>query len=385
MEAATWLYGSSRDAARNLGDPLVWARLRHAARRAFPNDPKRRLSKRAPSRHQHYRARQTYFCGEAFAALGRDLRREALRAATHMGMLDPARGSWTHPDTTQCIIGNATWIPAATNQHRRGPLAPDTGKPRARNRGTDIGYNTSDGPRKIPARVLVMLACRNSDSGGSIVLDAEPMPSDNSPDREVRSDADQAVEMLRRLLDENEDLLRPGLRGSTYDMAISSEAIDTVLDMRVLPITKTPRSACDGNRRASLGNHTFTAPDGTEHDHYVTAIGGSPAVVLTDSRGVEAAVPLRRQHIYWGHGGQQRNIAHCRYAMPDSPAIPKNLRGASTPIRLNSTNQEVHSRPHTRRTRALRAIPETDPSLAVFAIREDTESIFLSLRGLTAQ
>ena len=64
MEAATQLYVSRVEAARNLGDPLNWARLCRAAVRAFPNDPKRRLSQRAPSLAQCYRARREYFCGE---------------------------------------------------------------------------------------------------------------------------------------------------------------------------------------------------------------------------------------------------------------------------------------------------------------------------------
>ena len=107
MDVATQLYWGSREAAaRTLGDPLNWERLRHAARQAFPNDPKRRLSQRAPSRYQRYRALKKYFCGEALAALGQDVRAEI--AAACMDMFDPATGTWTHPDRSQRIVGDAT-------------------------------------------------------------------------------------------------------------------------------------------------------------------------------------------------------------------------------------------------------------------------------------
>ena len=94
MGAATQLYLGSPDAARTLGDPLNWERSRRAARQAFPNDPKRRLSQHAPSRYQRYRALRKYFCGEVLAALEQDLRAETA-AAAHMDMFDPATGAWT--------------------------------------------------------------------------------------------------------------------------------------------------------------------------------------------------------------------------------------------------------------------------------------------------
>ena len=89
MEAATQLDGSSREAARTLGDPPRWGRLRRAAARAFPNDPKRRLSPNAPSRHQHYQARRRYLCGEALTVLKRGLRAEAVSAAVRSGHVRP--------------------------------------------------------------------------------------------------------------------------------------------------------------------------------------------------------------------------------------------------------------------------------------------------------
>ena len=383
MEAATQLDGSSREAERTLGDPPTWGGLRRAAARAFPNDPKRRLSPNAPSRHQHYQARRRYLCGEALTVLKRGLRAEAVSAAVRMGMFDPAAGSCTRPHRSQCIVGDATWIRAESNPGRFGVSHPANKGPRARSRRPGTGCATSDGPQEIPRRALVMLAGRSPAGDKRIVLDAELIPSDNIASREVRYDADMAVEMLRRLLDENDDLLRPGLRGFIYNMAMRAEAIDKTLDMRVLPITKAPRSASGGHRQFSLGNHTFTARDGTRHNRDVAAIGGSPAVMLVDNRGAKMAVPLRRQHLRWRRSSRQRHIAYCRYTVPDSPPAPANLRGASTTIRLNSTDEESRCHPHTRRTQALRAIPETDPGFAVYNLRDDAESALADLKHQT--
>ena len=157
--------------------------------------------------------------------------------------------------------------------------------------------------------------------------------------------------------------------GFLYDTAMRPEAIDKTLDLGVMPITPAPGSASGRHRRASLGDHTFTARDGTEHYRdVVVADDGSPAVVTTDSRSVETVVALQRQHIQWERDGQ-RHIAYGRYMMPGRAPVPASLRGASTLIRFNSTDEEALGGSSMRRPRALRAIPETDPAFAVFKSR----------------
>ena len=276
-------------------------------------------------------------------------------------MFDPGTGTATCPDTSQCVLGDATWIRATTgHRHFRSRQLP------ARSHGKHVG---------VPGRELVVLMCLSS-NGERIVLDAAFMPEDRA---DSRNDADQAVDMLTHLLDEHGDLLRQGLRGFIYDMAMSAEAIDRVLDIGVLPITKVPRSHGGGPRSACLGPHTFTANDGTRHDHDVIAIDGSPVVLFANSHGVKMAVPLHRHHFRWERG-QRRHIAVCRFVMPSSPIVPKQLRGAVTAVRLNSTDKEVHAMPHMRRTRALRVIPEADPGFEVYSAREVVESEFAHLK-----
>ena len=360
MEPAALLEGSYLGGARLLREPWAWKRLRRAARRAFPNDPARRLSVTAPSRHQHYRARRDLLSGEMLAVLKRGLRAQAVKIAKPAGMFNPTSGDRSRPDATQCIVGDMTWIPAT----HRGPVT----KPRT---------GACD-PGGVAGRELVVLGCRDPRRRERVILDAEFKDHRIGTDG---NDADQAAGMLQRLLAENGDSLRPGLRGFVYDTAMSPDAVDVVAGLGVLPVTKTPGSVNGGHRRVSLGSHAFTAGDGTEHNLEVVAVSGSPVVVLTDGHGTETAVPLRRRHIHWTSARHGRRVAHCRYAMPDSAPVPDHLRGACATIRLNSTHEKSHSGPHECRTRALRALPEAEPSFAVFGARADVEAVFSDLRG----
>ena len=361
--AAAQLCGSDRAAIRLVKDPSTWRRLCDAAA-AVPNDSFRRLSPRAPSRSQLYRARQNHFSGDALNVLKRGLRAAAVRTAADLRAFDPSAGTWTRPDESQCVVGDATWIPVS-DSHGKGP----------RNRYVSAG-ESGNGPRPAVGRELVVLSCRDSDGSEPIVLDADL--GEGAVSGTGCNDADRAAAMLRRLLEEHSDTLRPGLRGLVYDMAMTSKAFDQVLDMGVLPITKVPRSPGGGHQSVNLGTCLFTGADGTQHDHEVVTINGAPAVVLTDSGGEETIVPLCRQQIRW-ENSRSRHVAYGHYAMPDTPPVPTHLRGASTVIRINSLDNETASRK--RRTRALRAIPEGDADFGrLYDTRENVESIFADIK-----
>ena len=362
--AAAQLCGSDRAAIRLVKDPSTWRRLCDAAAAAFPSDLSRRLSPRASSRYQLCSARQNHFSGDALEVLKRGLRAAAVRTAADLGAFDPSAGTWTRPDESQCVAGDATWIPVSDPHGEKGP----------RNRYFSAG-DLRKGLRPAVGRELVVLSCRGSNGSEPIILDADLGEGvDSGPGL---NDADRAAAMLRRLLAEHSDTLRPGLRGFVYDMAMTSETLDQVLDMGVLPITKVPRSPGGGHQSVNLGTCLFTGADGTQHDHEVVTINGAPAVVLTDSGGDETIVPLCRQRLRW-ENSRSRHVAYGHYAMPDTPPVPTHLRAASTVIRLNSLDNETASRK--RRTRALRAIPEGDADLGrLYDTRENVESIFADI------
>ena len=381
-------FDNSDDTLRNLRDPKTWNRLRKKVRRAFPKngDPDkshRRLSKAAPSRDQVYRARRDYFSGEALEQLKCWYRQTAVKIAKEMGLFDPAVGSWTHPDRTQCIVGDMTWIGAATQYHRSQPFHPTTGRPRRFDPYADYHHTVDGGQTKIPGRELVVLSVRTGYGNERILLDADFMPRKGCPSRKGRNEADHAIDRLRLLVDENPDELRGGaVKAFIFDMAMDAEGLDDVLNMRMVPMAKTPRKKDGKYRSGNLGPHEFTTSDGTTVTHDLKTLNGSTWLMLPDGYGDEAGVPLRRKHAYWGTEGA-RSVLYCDVEIPDHPRVLDHHMGATTTVRMNSTPQEIDTNPHRRRTKSLRPIPEADPDFKLFGGREDIESTFSDLKRKT--
>lgn len=366
-------------------DQAQWDRVRKAVEAAFPNNPDRRLSERAPSRSQMFRAARGYFSGEALDELFRNYRRTAVKGAQRIGALDPNAGTWQSPAKSQAIVGDMTWIPAATKHHRKAPFHPETGNPLKLDPLADP-FHTSDGKwSKIPGRGLVMLSCRTEHPNERIPLDAAFMPHQGHSTSEGRNEADKAVDMLENLINENPNELRDrpgkpsGLKCFIHDMAMDAEAVDRVLDMRLLPVVKVPKTTAGKCRTGTLGPHEFTTPRGRTVNLDVRTFNGSMWVRFPLNRDTDIAVPLRSE-LYWGTAGKTRSILYAKVTLPRSPVVPGRLRGATAKVRLNSTPTEIHSDPHTRRTRMLRPIPEASDAFDVFGVREDIEATFGDLK-----
>lgn len=56
------------------------------------------------------------------------------------------------------------------------------------------------------------------------------------------------------------------------------------------------------------------------------------------------------------------STAYLKVRIPHDSGAPGRFKGATARVRLNSTPQEIHTSPHTRRTRSLRPIPEAGPA-----------------------
>lgn len=335
-EIGAQLVNGDSQATRMLADSAVWQALTLAAQRAFPDDPARWLSPTAPNLRQHQRARPVYFTDDTVGRLQRGARSEAVRAAKRVGLLDPARGSWTHPDPAQVVAADA-----------------------ARMRVLDSAGH--------PVWVLV------AGSGASrVVLDAEVVMGDG---RMAHHDAGRAVAMLRRLLDEHGDSLGEGLRCFACQIELTPTDIDDVMGMGVLPIVKVRSHIDDEPWHNSLGVHRFTAPDGTTDDLEVHAADGAPVVTLLDSSGVDHVIRLRRQRTRWENTHQRHQIPSSQYAIPDSADVPTHLQGATTEIPLTSTGNKAGGRPNTRRTGLLCPIPEGDPDFdRLFTVCEEAKA-----------
>ena len=385
VEIAIFYYGSRLGAVRNLNDQPTWNRLRKAARRAFPKSrfPKRkarqarRLSPTGPSRRQNYRARKEYFSGAALDYLQRGYRRTALQAAISIGLLDPAAGTWTDPHKTQLVAGDMTWMQAATRYHRDEPFHPKTGK----GRRLDVNADFHNRYSEHPGRELVMLSCRGGQANERILLDAEFMERKKST-RRCRNEAHKAVDMLKRLTAENPDLTS-GVRGLAHDMAAQSQEIDEILDAGFVPMVKVPKVKGGRLRNHALGPHDFTTPSGAIARIDVNTLNGSTWIWVPGGQQQKRwAVPLDRKQLRWKKTNK-RHLASLVVAIPNHPLVPHSLQGATTTVRLNSTPQEIHNDPHTRRTRSLRPCPEADPAFAAFGAREDIESTFSDFKYRT--
>ena len=163
------------------------------------------------------------------------------------------------------------------------------------------------------------------------------MPHNDSPYRKRGNESDFAVAMLRNLLDENHDLLggkTGGLRCFIHDMAMHSRAIDNVLNMRVLPVVKTPKLKGGKYRHGNLGPHSFTPLNGPPTRLNIMTVNGSMWVALPDSQGTEWAVPLRRQHLF---GAPQARSAPSRTSQPRSQRTPRSNISGELPPRCGST------------------------------------------------
>ena len=379
METATHHNSSADHTIRNLRDPKTWKRLRKAAKKAFPHDKSKRLSKRAPNRWQMYRAKKKYFSGKALQAYRRRYIRIALEAARKIGCLDPAAGTWTHPDKTQCIVGDSSWIRSATQHDRSVLLDPNSTVQRFDPRSYRHHYKNKQ-PTKFPGRELVMLSCRTNYGNERIIIDSDFLAHKDHHSRKGRTDADFAVDMLGDLIDEHPDLLS-GLRCFIYDMAMDSEGIDNVLAKGVVPIVKTQKLPNNKYRHGNLGRHKFKLSNGKPQYLDIKTVNGAMCVKFSDGRGTPMAVPLQRAHFYWGDETKQGHTAYLKVRIPHDSGAPKRFKGATATVRLNSTDEEIHNRPHTRRTRSLRPISEADPDFSLHGAREDIESTFSDLKS----
>jgi hypothetical protein len=101
----------------------------------------------------------------------------------------------------------------------------------------------------------------------------------------------------------------------------------------------------------------------------VTAIDGCPTIVVSDISGEKHVVALIRKQTKLN-----KNLMYNVFQIPDDPIVPLSKRGATTMMRMFSSEADLASgKP---RTRYLRSIPLNDPDFSrLYGLREDTESM----------
>ena len=389
FEAASWVYGTFLAAHNNLYlDQKNWDRLGGALKEAFPNDPNRRLSAKAPSRYQHIRARRRFLHGERIDAMRDIYKVVAVDTALQMGMFDPKRssfddktGSFSRPDKCQLMPGDLTWVASRYKCHRDNAYDPRTGKTRRFDPDADY-YHDNKGKRSgSPGRGLVLLSGRNPYPNERIVFDYLFKPNKGDPAIVGRNDSDVCADMFIDLLDEF-PALDARVHGLVYDGAADSEVVDRILHRGKHAVVP-PRKTSKGNyAAANLGAYNFKTINGAISRHTVTAIAGSAVIVFTDGAGDDFYVPLdckQRKPVARKDGYTIYGV----FEMPDLDTVPVPLVGAQAIIPFNSTQTEINSKPHKRRTRSLRSIAESDPRCArIRGGRVDVESLNSHIKNL---
>ena len=382
FEAASWVYKTFLRAHNNLYKDLKnWQRLVEAVEEAYPDNPNRRLWATPPSRYQHIRARKNFLNGEQIDAARDTYQTVAVDTALDMGMFDPKSGTFSRPDKRQFLTGDQTRVPARYKRHRSNAFDPRTGKVRRHDPDADY-YHDNQGKRSgSPGRGLVLLSGRNPYANERIIFDDRFMPRKGDPAIAGRNDADICADMFIDLLDKF-PVLDARVHGLVYDGAADSELVDR-LHNRAKHAVVPPRKTSKGNyAAANLGAYNFTTTTSAVSRHTVTAIAGSAVVVFVDGSGDEYYVPLVCTHRK--PVARKDGYTICgRFEMPDHELVPEPLLGAQALIPFNSTQAEIDAKPHRRRTRAFRTIPESDPRCArIRGLRPDVESLNSHIKDL---
>lgn len=363
MYGMVWSQHSHRAVFAELKDG--WRDLQRHTRTLYPRGSPYRLSRRPISRRAWHRFRRDHVepdpdlpeqLREQMSHIHRDLARS-------IGLLDPESGSWSHLDSTCVARADGTWI--ESRFRNPGPLVnPETGE--ILRDARDPEARRQPGSEESWGQNWVHLIVRSPHAGERVIIDAAPVPG-GFLDGTVGTDLTLA---LRRHTE--------GVRALAYDMHLPAPDQERLYSAGVIPIVKADRQSRRraGNLRQGklTEKQVFTAPDGTRTKHTVYAVDGTPCLRLPIG-GQEHAVPLVGGQVHWRDSRCYRN-----WSLPDTDMVPASLRGATTRIRHNSTNEEKLSG-HLR-TLNLRVYPESDPDFdRLYGLRQDIESMHADLKS----
>jgi hypothetical protein len=212
------------------------------------------------------------------------------------------------------------------------------------------------GEGSAPGNYFVSVLIRTEYEHERIILDSQYKP-DGLNDGTVFTD--MAFKLFEPL---------GNVRGVIYDMALKAADQDRVGATGRHVLCKVPHTKGDRIRSEIVGERTFTKVT-RSFTEVVTAIDGCPTIVVSDISGEKHVVPLIRKQTR-----VSKNRMYNVFQIPDDPIIPLSKRGATTLIRVFSSEADLTAgKP---RPRYLRSIPPNDPDFSrLYGLREDTESM----------
>ncbi len=370
FEALISVFGSARQVEAELAHPLVWQLARRLVREQFSKDPSQWLPEKPMRRHHYTYGRNRYLADPAILdQLARTHRQLAAAQAREIGLLDPdGPGSWTHPDLTRMVHADGKVI---TPLYRAHPgdrhIDPTTGEIRPKRAEPDGSLHFEGTGETAWGNKYVIVAARNDDVHGRIILDTEYVPSPGG-------EANAAMRCFERLAPQI-----PGAQGVIYDTALRGVHHQRLLrDLGWLPINRVtakkanPKTARRTERRVEKSTHiedkTVELADGTKRSVSLFARGGSLGVVALDDRGEPNFTPLRRVRTHRNADKSGKYRWYNDYQLPDEYGA-----GAIT-VRLHGTDADTARKLN--RTENLRPIAPDDEDFArLYPRRNDAESI----------
>ncbi|WP_419927237.1 hypothetical protein [Candidatus Poriferisocius sp.] len=384
FDVARWFFRTYVAVEENLADPLEWARLRLANRRAHPNRPDLRLSETPPTRGQHWRFRKDHLTEEMKERVRDGLRTLAVQAGIEVGILPAiAHDSWTNPE--HFLVGDGLYLPALFKTPAWKATDPATGTtkrtdPEARpyqgydsNKVGSVGYTA------------INISGRADDRRKRIVFDCDLKPGGTEPDLSTspKSEADIATDLYLGLVADYKEEMETN-RGLGYDMAMRSVNIDRIQDAGKMAPTKIPYNHKGAPTEITVGEQNFKTVTGRKEEHVVYGVNGTPCIIMPDGTGELWFVPLRRVQTKRTKRESGKFVFHGIWEIRKSKTslqtqiVPKRLEKATTIIRHNSKEKERDPGPgkrHSRRTIGLSIIPESDPAFEIpNGKRQDSES-----------
>lgn len=366
FEALAWVFTSSRSVDDMLADPWVWARLTRVVDEAYPDRLDRRLSPTPPTRNRYQYLRDRYLLDDRVQeVIALTLTQEMCDVAVEIGRFS-GKGSFTHPDPSGMVIGDATWIAGAFNRNPNDPPCdPKTGEVRQFRVDPDAApFHPKD---ERPGRAWVSVTAPTLHPHERLLLAFDVRPLKGPSDATVFTDM---VLSLRDLIE---------IEGGVYDMALHAADIDRLMDAGIIAVSKVQRQKGGKLTTRNLGVHPFRS-NGREQTAELVAVDGTPCVIGHDADGNEHYVPLSRTQTIVRPFKNRRTL-YAYWRVPNTPAAPRSLRGLKTLVRHSSTQEEREE--NRRVTRALRPIPESDPDFGpLYGLREDVESMHNHLKQM---
>ncbi len=340
-----------------------WRRLCRAVETAWPNDPSRRLCERPPTRFQFFYLRRNYVSSEVVEELEGIAVRLAGEQATHTGLFDLSLGSEFEPHKAQMAASDGTWELAQTNATSEPYLNRVTGELITRRHDPDA-YTYHDRSKPV-GNMLVFQSAPGVLPGTSVVLNASYTAGRHEQDSDVA--IRMAIDAKKRL---------PGLRGLAHDKSATGKHREEAFANDIVLINSLPSAPGAMLINHLLGEfhfkHKSSSRDKTKFA--IWAIDGHPCIEVHDGNEMVYLQLKRRRHLPRRRHRSGRTILYAEWEIPDLPMVDRELRGATTTLRHNSTTKELKVNKLV--SRHLLLISRYDPLYHVlYGTREFAESV----------